>query len=218
MTRKFWTAAEIEVLRQMWPTHTCPEIHQVLPNRSCGSIYEMCYRLGLQKDPEWNRLRREREIENLRKAGIKHRFKKGQVAHNKGEKGKTGTHPNTKKNWFKKGHGSQPAPIGTERVNPEGYRERKIADNRYVSARFNWKFVHRLLWEEHNGPIPRGHSVTFRNGDKTDIRIENLELVTRAELMNRNSVQNYPENVRAAVHAASRLSRVINSRMGKSRD
>ena len=187
----------------------------MLPHRSHGSIYEMCHRLGLQKDPLWNALRRERETANLLTQGKKYRFRKGQVSHNKGIKGVYGVHPNTAKHWFKPGQvNGREFPIGSERMR-DGYLERKVSDRKDIASRHNWKFVHRMVWEEHHGPIPKSHAVTFQNGDRSDIRIENLQLTSRVDLMKRNTVHNYPEDVRASVHASSRLSRVINHLKGK---
>lgn len=40
---------------------------------------------------------------------------------------------------------------------------------------------HRHVWRQANGPIPRGFVVHHRNEDKTDNRLDNLELMTRAE-------------------------------------
>lgn len=40
---------------------------------------------------------------------------------------------------------------------------------------------HRLVWEEANGPIPTDHVIHHRNGDITDNRLENLELLTATE-------------------------------------
>jgi len=73
----------------------------------------------------------------------------------------------------------------------------------------NWVFVHRELWERHHGPIPRGHAVTFRNGDKQDIRIENLELLTHRELMLRNTVHNLPEPLARTIQLKGAVNRKI---------
>lgn len=39
------------------------------------------------------------------------------------------------------------------------------------------KYEHRVIWEQHYGPIPEGYHVHHRNHVKDDNRIENLELV-----------------------------------------
>lgn len=39
----------------------------------------------------------------------------------------------------------------------------------------------RLVWFAVNGPIPEGMEINHKNHDRADDRIENLELVTRAE-------------------------------------
>jgi len=43
----------------------------------------------------------------------------------------------------------------------------------------------RYLWIEAHGPIPRGH-VIYNHGHPTDIKLENLEMISRAELVKRN--------------------------------
>lgn len=43
------------------------------------------------------------------------------------------------------------------------------------------RLEHTLVWEQHHGPVPRGHHVHHRDGDKGNNAIENLELLTNSE-------------------------------------
>ena len=101
-------------------------------------------------------------------------FKKGHIPFNKGKKGIGGWEPTQ----FKKG--SKPwnyKPVGTVRTNTDGYVEIKIADPN------KWKAKHIILWEEANGPVPKGHVVIFADGDKQNVVLDNLILVSRRELV-----------------------------------
>lgn len=42
----------------------------------------------------------------------------------------------------------------------------------------NFVLKHRFLWETANGPIPKGHKVIFADGDKTNITLDNLIMVS----------------------------------------
>jgi len=54
-------------------------------------------------------------------------------------------------------------------------------------------YVHRLVWEAFNGPIPKGMQINHLNEDKTDNRLENLSLMTPKQNLNYGT-----RNVRAA--------------------
>jgi hypothetical protein len=98
---------------------------------------------------------------------------------------------------FKKGH--RPAnykPIGTQRVNSEGYVDIKVADPGI------WKAKHKMIWEKANGPIPKGHVLIFGDGNKLNVQLENLILISRKQLatLNKNKlIQNNAELTRMGI-------------------
>jgi hypothetical protein len=100
-------------------------------------------------------------------------------------------------------------PIGTERLTKEGYLQRKMADT--GSTVDDYVEVHRLLWEEHHGPIPAGHTVVFRDKDRTNIAIDNLELISRRELMLRNTVHRLPKELADLIQLRGALNRKLRS-------
>lgn len=89
----------------------------------------------------------------------------------------------------------------------DGYLQRKISDTGYPPR--DWKGIHILLWEEHFGPIPTGHCVCFKDNNKQNVVIDNLELITRAERMRRNSIHRYPPELKSAIRVISKLKRTI---------
>lgn len=118
--------------------------------------------------------------------GITGRFEKGHVPANKGK------HPPTvgrmAETQFMKGHlPHNTKPIGYERINKDGYVEVKVK-MRPSSPYCNDNFIpkHRLLWEAENGPVPKGHKLIFADGDKTNISLDNLLLITDAQIARLN--------------------------------
>lgn len=111
--------------------------------------------------------------------GFTGQFKKGQVPSNKGVKGVI--YEGCKKTWFKKGNKPiNHRPVGSERVNVDGYIEIKVAEPN------KWRLKHRMVWEEHNGQILRNHNVIFGDGDKSNLNIDNLILVSKKQLLSLN--------------------------------
>lgn len=108
-------------------------------------------------------------------SGLTGRFEKGSVPPNKGVKGVR--YPGCEATWFKKGQKSiNHKEIGSERVDAkDGYLIVKIAEPDV------WELKHRYIYEQANGKIPKGYVLNFKNGDKTDIRLDNLVLLSKAE-------------------------------------
>lgn len=81
---------------------------------------------------------------------------------------------------FKKGERPvNEMPVGTIVVNSDGYKLRKKQMEGTIWER--WEFLHRAVWEEHNGPIPEGMVVTFKDTNKLNCDIDNLMLITKGE-------------------------------------
>lgn len=103
------------------------------------------------------------------------RIKPGNVPFNKGAK--MGPDWGGKDTRFKLGQApTNYRPVGSERVNVDGYVEIKVADPR------TWRSKHVVLWEAANGPIPKGHVLVFGDGNKLNLDLANLVLVSRREL------------------------------------
>ena len=69
--------------------------------------------------------------------------------------------------------------------------------------------MHLLVWRAAHGPAPAGHAVIFRDGDKRNVALSNLECVSRAENMRRNSIHRYPPELKKTIRAAAKLRRTI---------
>jgi len=99
----------------------------------------------------------------------------------------------------------------------DGYLERKVTDDPSFVPNRRWVSVHRLVWEAAHGPVPQGHAVVFlpgrRTADLASITLDGLELVSRAELMRRNSYHTrYPKEVAQLIQLKGALNRKINRR------
>lgn len=102
---------------------------------------------------------------------------------NKGTKGLYNVGGN--KTSFKKGN--VPAnykPVGTERVDRDGYVLIKVSDKGEWHER--WRHKHKVIWEQANGPIPEGHVIIFLDRNKQNITLENLQLITQSQLARMN--------------------------------
>lgn len=220
MNARPWTDAELQTLRYGYPHMPTAVLAEQL-GRSVGQVYQAAERHGLRKTAQYMasaaacRLRRGDQV------GERYRWPKGHVPWNKGAPGSTGLHPNTAAHHFKPGTCNGRAaqlvlPVGTLRINADGVLERKVADTPGPSNR-RWKPVHTLLWVAAHGPVPAGHVVVFRRGQKTSelgrISLDRLECISRAEIMRRNSLHTtMPPELARLVQLQGALQRQINRR------
>lgn len=122
-------------------------------------------------------------------SGLTGNFPKGHIPHNKGKKMPFEVYEKVKTTMFKKGHmPTQHKPVGSERVNVDGYIEVKVEEPA------KWRLKHNVVWEQHNGEIPKGAVVMFLDGNKLNIEIDNLKLIKRSELLIMNRYNLYGAN------------------------
>lgn len=159
------------------------------------------------------------------KTGRTGQIEKGNVPHNKGmpcAPGTGGLHPNARKTHFAKGGRTGKAallykPIGTERLNKDGYRERKIHDGMPLQSR--WRLLHLVEWEAANGPIPEGMALKCL-GDRLNTDPANWELIPRAILPRLNGgrrkkhivFDEAPDELKPAILAVAKLDHAIKRR------
>jgi hypothetical protein len=210
--RRPWTWPEDQALLKRYPHERTVDLAREL-RRSPSAVSARAGLFGLHKSdaylesPAACRLRRGDNV------GAAFRFRKGHVPANKGLRRPGWAAGRMAETQFRKGQMPQTwVPVGTEVVDSGGYRKRKVSDDRTKASRFNWRFVHVLLWERAHGPVPPGHAVVFRNGDRRDLRLGNLELVSRRELMRRNSVHRLPKALAEVIQLRGAVVRQINRR------
>lgn len=124
----------------------------------------------------------------------------GREPWNKGKRG-------VRSGSFRPGHKLNALPVGSEHFQ-HGYLLRKVSDT--GSQAKDWTGVHVLVWEEAHGPVSAGHIVSFKDGDRSRIELDNLECITREEHMRRNSWQNFPSDLQEVIQLKAALTRKIN--------
>lgn len=136
----------------------------------------------------------------------KSRFKKGSVPPNKGIKGWYA--PGCEKGWFKKG-GDPPNTLYDGAITiRHNHKDRLSRPYKYIRiSEAKWIPYHQYLWRKHFGEIPSKHIVVFKDGDTMNCVIENLELITMQENLNRN--RNYEKGVKTFINSPKRIAFLI---------
>ena len=192
--KRTWSEQELATLRALYPHQRTADIAERL-GIDLQVVYRRASMLGLRKSEAFAASDKSGRIFKGGKLGQQTQFVPGQKPWN------TGTHyvagGRSIETRFKKGEMSGAAqrnyvPIGTLRISKDGYLERKMTDDQSLYPARRWTFVHRLVWEQAHGQIPKGHMVVFRPGQFTNkvelLTADRLDCITRAENAHRNSV------------------------------
>lgn len=167
-------------------------------------VHHKATRMGLKKTPEYLSSPDACRLRRGDKMGEAFRYQPGLRPWNKGMKGLDIGGKTTR---FQPG--STPAnyrSVGTIRRNSDGMLDIKVADGMR-----QWVALHRWVWKLAHGSLPaRDMALAFRDGDTDNCLLQNLELITRRELMQRNSMHNLPKPLAELVQLRGVLNRKIN--------
>ena len=201
-----WTDAELAVLLKRFPNDYTKDIA-----RDFGLTYrqvsQKAHSLRLAKSEAFNTRQRSvsSDLSKTNPAIKANHFRRGHIAWNKGKHYSPGGC--SVETRFKKGNTPHThLPIGSER-DKEGVLWRKVADTR--NKHQDWFPVHHIVWFEAGRKIPPGHVLCFKDGNKRNFSLDNLELATKAEIMRRNTIHNYGSEVVAIIKLNRSLKRAI---------
>ena len=192
--RKYWTKEEAEELQRLYPTTTGKDL-ALRFGCNVQQIYNRANKMGLHKDLDFLH---QYYRENF-KGHKATQFKKGMKSWNKGQKGLQIGGVETQ---FKKGR----LPHNTKPIGFRSYRDGYLVER----VEKGFEFVHKLIWKQHHGDIPKGMFVVFKDRNKNNICIENLEIIDRVEHIRRNHIQNLPPELKEVVHIKKSITRKIN--------
>lgn len=207
MAGRRWSPTEDEILRRLYPESKTADLALYF-DRQAYSLYNRAAQLGLSKSAAWLASDEACYLRRHPEAGEPGRFKPGHVPPNKGLRRPGWAPGRMAETQFKKGQRPWTwRPMWSERMSKEGYLEIKFRERR---GRYgNWKGAHVLLWEDRHGKVPKGHKLAFRDGDRARITLRNLELVSNAEMMRRNSVHNLPLELQLVIQLNGALKRKL---------
>ena len=202
--KTIWTKHMVDFLLDHYSNDQTADIATQL-GLSPQYVYGKASRLGLKKSAQFYASPLSGRTNGTR--GDVSRFKPGHITWNKGKKYTAGGRSGETR--FKKGMASaNQLPVGHIRINTDGYRDIKVAPGPR-----NWVQLHRWSWKQLHGEYPnKGMTLFFKDGDKLNCEVENLELISRSELMKRNSVHNLPKELADLVQLRGALNRKINLR------
>lgn len=140
---------------------------------------------------------------NIHSGTIGGQFEKGMTSWNKGKKMDPRTYEKAKHTMFKKRNiPINHRPVGSERMNVDGYIEIKVAEPN------KWRLKHRVMWEEmYHEELTRNDAIIFLDGDHTNFDKDNLCKMTRAELVRYNQDHLY-SNDREISRAAASIAKI----------
>lgn len=162
--------------------------------------------------------------EIIQKRVLDSRIKKGNIPSNKGKKWDEylpkEVQERCRKSTFKKGQiPPNKLEVGDITIRSYGSRGgRKKYNIKFIKTgpgNLDWQPLHLFNWKAAGLDIPDGYVIAFKNGNILNPELENLEIISMAENMKRNTIHNYPDDLKEILMLKGRIKRQINKHLKK---
>lgn len=204
--KKQWTSEEYWKYQRRYPKG----MYEFIRDNSWGvSSKEMADMVNEKFGTTWTQtgMKQFRQRHGI-KSGVTGWYQKGHPPGTKGKKQTDYCSPEaierSKKTRFQPGHPPvNELPLGSIRVNRSGYKLIKVSMTGSMWER--WHFLHRYIWEQHYGEIPKDMFITFKDNDPLNCDLDNLVMVSRSEnaIMNKKHYRSSdPERTMAGLGVA----------------
>jgi len=208
--RKVFTVDENNFLIKMYPDTRTDKIAEQL-NRTVRSIYMQATNLKLKKSKEFLASPESGILTKGTTRGKATQFGKGHIPANKGVKMSPELRDKVKHTWFERGH--KPHNTKTDGVITTRFNKKAGYYYKYIRiGEGNWEDLKRHIWEQANGPVPSGFNVVFKTGAHGNYELSNLELISNAELLDRNSLRQWPDELKQLIKLNNKLKKQIDGR------
>lgn len=198
MNKKKWTYEEICYLEKHYPSDKTEDVARHL-NRPVSSVHNKVFALQLKKTAAFKKAMVSKEF---LEAGRRSRFAPGVEVWNKGMKG---LQIGGKQTQFKKGNIPHNARHdGATRLDKDGFIMIRVSLG-------HWRPLHHVVWEQAGNKILENHIISFKDGNNKNCDISNLEMISRAENMKRNTIHRYPKEIKDTLRVLSKLKKTIKS-------
>ena len=189
-----WTDEQEQYLVAHYATTSNAELAAVLGKKNADRVMAKASLLGLKKSRQFLK-------ESCQQRENSGKFKKGMTPHNKGKKLSDATKVKLAKTMFKSGNRPHNTlQVGTETQDKYGYVMVKEAEPNV------WQYKHHVAYGE---PVPTGHKVIFLDGNKYNFERDNLQLVSNAELMSKNTMYRYPPELVRLLKTLNKLKKRV---------
>lgn len=204
-----WTEWQMNYLRQHYADERAEDIARKV-GHSVRSIWQKAKQMGLAKSHEFF-AHYGRQVANTEGAR-RNRFTAGMTPANKGRRqadfmSAEGIAASSRTRFKPGNRPHNQREIGTERTHADGYVYLRTAEGCVLK--------HRHVWEQAHGPVPDGYVIVFIDGNRQNCSLDNLQLISRADLGRRHVANETPEQrrQRTAKSQATRLQAIRRDRL-----